>query len=158
MTGGTDIENLFDWYKQNEHPILGKVPEEIHSLYCYINPPINNLGFETLPIYRKLAPKVTEPFVAWFVPQTRGNPVMLDAIIGYHGYAFWKEHPSNEPLSLEWLESYVGPGRLQEPDEFFWWVVAAQNKQNISLFDLMEREQFYRYDQSISSVIDDEES
>lgn len=138
-----------DWAKleTDEVPMESDVAERIkHQIAHAGSNPYSILDTRQIAFYKNCKPNVSDVFLAWIASQCEGSPRYLDTVLGCYATYFYKYNPRSAQLTLTWVNSIVGPGKIFDLLNVAPWYIASKVDATKSIFEVMTENDLYVYE------------
>ena len=87
--------------------------------------------------------KVSDVLLSWICSQSDGNPSYINTVLGMYATVFYQYHTRDEIMTLKWLNSYVGPGKILDYRNIFPYFKVSLNNEGKSVYTLMKPDDLY---------------
>lgn len=131
---------LCQWYLTMEKENLS--PEIIHKQITNLGG--MNLSYYDLEFVKNINPRISPVLVAWIGAQTGANIVTLELRLMLISLVFWKDHDSEETLTLRWLVDQVGEGKIITYQELWPWYTCASDQDGTPVYRGITADELYR--------------
>ena len=123
---------------------LPEVPAKvIHQVeHAGANPNSKTNGREVVFLTNTQA-KVSDVLLSWICSQSDGNPSYINTVLGMYATVFYQYHTRDEVMTLKWLNSYVGPGKILDYRNIFPYFKVSLNNEGKSVYTLMKPDDLY---------------
>ena len=130
-----------DWAEMEKSETL---PEKVtHQIeHAGANPNSKTNGRE-VAFLKNTGAKVSDVLLSWICSQSDGNPAYINIVLGMYATVFYQYHTRDEVMTLSWLNSYVGAGKILDYRNIFPYYSVSLTKDNVSVFTLMKPEDLY---------------
>lgn len=105
----------------------------------------NRIDVRKLPFIERIQPKLSPYLMAWVSACGEGNPQYVTAVLGLYCIYFYHDHPRDEEITVKWLYSTIGSGKIFQYQDIFPYYVAAKVDNSTTIFDTITQEQVYTY-------------
>lgn len=123
---------------------LSEVPERVLKQieHAGTNPNSKTNGRESAFLVNTQA-KVTDVLLSWICSQSDGNPSYINTVLGMYATVFYQYHKRDEVMSLKWLNSYVGAGKILDYRNIYPYFKVSLDDKNQSVYTQMKPEDLY---------------
>ena len=144
----SDLVKLCDWYASFEAE--GQVvPVTITERIAHAGSnPNSKLDTRQTEFYKNCQPNISEVFLAWVAMQSEGNPMYINSMLGLYSIYFYKHNPKDAQLTLTWVNSIVGSGKIFDPINIHPWYISSKTDTGKSIFEVITKDELYVYEGS----------
>lgn len=123
---------------------LPEVPKKvIHQVeHAGANPNSKTNGREVVFLTNTQA-KVSDVLLSWICSQSDGNPSYINTVLGMYATVFYQYHTRDEVMTLKWLNSYVGAGKILDYRNIYPYFSVSLDDKNESVYTQMKPEDLY---------------
>lgn len=134
-------------YETDDKLIKEGLPETIAYKIAHAgNNPKSTLDTRQIAFYKNCKPNVSDVFLAWIASQCEGSPAYLNTVLGCYATYFYKYNPRSAQLTLTWVNSIVGPGKIFDLLNVAPWYIASKVDATKSIFEVMTENDLYVYE------------
>lgn len=137
-----------DWAKleTGEVPMEPDVAERIqHQIAHAGSNPKSILDTRQIAFYKNCKPNISDVFLAWIAGQCEGSPEYLNTVLGCYSTYFYKFNPRSAQLTLAWVNSIVGSGKVFDLPNITRWYLASKVDAERSIFEVITENDLYVY-------------
>lgn len=123
---------------------LPEVPKKVLAQieHAGANPNSKTNGRDSV-FLRNTQAKVTDVLLSWICSQSDGNPSYINTVLGMYATVFYQYHKRNEVMSLKWLNSYIGAGKILDYRNIYPYFAVSLDNNHESVYNKMTPEDLY---------------
>ena len=125
---------------EDEATVPEKVLKQIE--HAGANPNSKTNGRE-VTFLKNTGAKVTDVLPSWICSQSDGNPSYINTVLGMYATVFYQYHKRDEVMSLKWLNSYVGAGKILDYRNIYPYFSVSLDSNHESVYCKMTPEDLY---------------
>ncbi len=116
-----------------------------HIAHAGVNPN-SKLDVRQIAFFKNCQPNVSDALLAWIAMQCEGSDLYLNTVLGCYCTYFYKYNPRDTQLTIAWLNSIVGPGKVFDIPNLARWIICSKTESGKNIFEVMTENDLYVYE------------